>query len=882
VAGFVLGLEQIDKTQLALAGGKGANLGELSRIVGVRVPEGFCVTTTAYAEVVTHNEDVQALLDTLSNTDARDPEVRRRLGAQVRAIIEASEIPVSIADEIGSHLACLGEQLAYAVRSSATAEDLPTASFAGQQDTYLNVSGRDALLQHIRRCWASLFSDRAMAYRQRQGIDHRSVLLAVVVQRMVSPQVAGIMFTADPITSDRTTLSIDAGFGLGEGLVSGLANPDNYKVRDGAVVDKLVTPQAVAVRAAQGGGTETEEILVERQRDQKLPDPDILGLAVIGRTIEAHFGQPQDIEWSYADGTLFVLQSRPITTLFPIPGPQDGKNHVYMSFGHQQMMTDAMKPLGLSFFQEQFDNTPLFAAAGRLYIDMAPDLASPMGRRLVLASMRRIDPLIDSALRTLMRRKGFMADLGDGERYLKMGGAGYFSWRLPVETVKLYRRIDPGAVAALRRRHDTALQNLQRSLQGLSGDEVFDCVHDDLRQQLKNDVTDPRSMAVVYVGMYALSWINKHMAKWLGVKGAGDVLVRSVSNDVTADMGLGLLDVADTVRRHPEAMAILPEGNDTDFFTKLSSVEGGEAVSRSIQDFLSQYGMRCSGEIDVTRPRWSEAPATLVPAIMSTIRNLEPNARAAHVERSARESAEMQKDLLDRLERLPGGRRKASKTTKMISRLQNFSGYREYPKYLMMRHYWVLKQAMLIEASKLVEAGVIQRHEDVYHLSFEEFREAIRTGQVDTDLIAQRLDEFDAWARLTPPRVITSDGEVLGGAYEDKPVPDGALAGIPASAGTVEGRARIVRDLTDADLEQGDILVTTFTDPSWTPVFLSVTGVVTEVGGAMTHGAVVAREYGLPAVVGVAGATRLIRVGQRIRVNGTDGYVQILDAGESR
>ena len=349
------------------------------------------------------------------------------------------------------------------------------------------------------------------------------------------------------------------------------------------------------------------------------------------------------------------------------------------------------------------------------------------------------------------------------------------------------------------------------------------------------------------------------MEKWLGVKGAGDTLAQFVTNDVTSEMGLALLDVADTVRSHPASMAALPNLADATFFAELSAIQGGEAVSRSIRGFLDKYGMRCSGEIDMTRPRWSEEPSTLVPVILSTIRNLEPNARAARIQRSRREAEEMQKSLLDRLERLPGGRRKARKTRKMISRVHNFAGYREYPKYLMMRHYWILKQAMLNEASKLVEKGVIQRPDDVYYLSFAEFREAVRTGQLDQDLIAQRSERVRGLERLTPPRVITSDGEVPAGAYPTARVPAGALAGIPASAGTVEGRARIVRDLTDADLEEGDILVTTFTDPSWTPIFLSVKGVVTEVGGTMTHGAVVAREYGLPAVVGVDGATRLIR-----------------------
>jgi pyruvate,water dikinase len=875
---YVRGLEQVDATMLAAVGGKGANLGELSRISGIRVPEGFCVTTDAYAEVIGRNAQLTGLLDELSRLGAADVAGIRTSSERIREAIESTPVPAAIAEQIGVRLDELGASDAYAVRSSATAEDLPTASFAGQQDTYLNVIGTEAVLEHVRRCWASLFTERAVAYRLQHSIDHREVRLAVVVQRMVFPEVAGIMFTADPVTSNRKAVSIDAGLGLGETLVSGLANADNYTVQDGAILRRAVAAQAITVRAVPGGGTEEVAIEPERQGTQKLTDAQILRLAGIGRTIEAHFGRPQDIEWTLAGDRFAVVQSRPITTLFPIPGPQDGKNHVYMSFGHQQMMTDAMTPLGMSFFQNQFADTPLIEAGGRLYIDMAPDLASLTGRRIVQATMKSIDPLIDSAIRDLMKRDGFMKNLSrDGERYLKLnGGGGYFTWRLPVEGVKLYRSNNPDAVTALRAEHDATLERIERQLGALSGDELFPAILDALNPEMKDEVIDPRSMAVVYVGMYALNWVNKHMEKWLAVKGAGDVLLTSVANDVTADMGLALLDVADTVRNHPAVLAALPTLTDSDFFAELSPLEGGDAVARSIRDFLRLYGMRCSGEIDVTRPRWSEAPTTLVPMILSTIRNLEPNARAARVERISRETEEFRANLLERLERLPGGRRKATKTSRMITRLRNFSGYREYPKYLMMRHYWIIKQSLLREAARLVDEGVVERVEDVYYLSFEEFREAVRTRAVDAGLIARRRREFEAWERLTPPRVITSAGEVPAGTYDRSRVPEGALAGVPVSGGTVEGRARIVRDLADAALETGDILVATFTDPSWTPVFLSVKAVVTEVGGAMTHGAVVAREYGLPAVVGVDGATRLIRDGQRIRVNGTDGYVELL------
>jgi rifampicin phosphotransferase len=875
MADYVLRFERIDKRLLALAGGKGANLGELSRVSGIRVPEGFCVTTDAYAEVVSHHSEFAALLEELSGIAAGDTEGIRSTTARIREVVEAVTIPADMAEDISSHLDRLGSAGAYAVRSSATAEDLPTASFAGQQDTYLNVAGKDAVLQHVRKCWASLFTDRAVIYRLQHDVDHRSVQLAVIVQRMVFPEVAGIMFTADPITSSRKVTSIDAGFGLGEALVSGLANADNYQVSDGRIISRKVAAQAVAVRAAPGGGTEEAEVEAARRNVQKLTDARILELAGIGRNIEGHFGSPQDIEWCLADDTFYIVQSRPITTLFPIPGAQDGRNHVYMSFGHQQMMTEALRPLGLSFFQVGLEETPLVEAAGRFYIDLAPDLASPVGRTIVLASMRRIDPLMDSAIRGLAQRKDFMEGLArDGPRYFRMNGAGYFTWRLPVEAVKLYRSNDPAAVAALRARHNQVLEDLQRRLGSLSGDELFESILDDL-SQMKDAVIDPRSMAVVYVGMYALNWINKHMEKWLGEKRAGDVLARSVANDVTSEMGLALLGVADTVRTHPAVMAVLPNLADTAFFAELTSMEGGEEVGRAIRDFLEAYGMRCSGEIDITRPRWSEAPSTLVPVILSTIRNLEPGARTARVDQSRRAAEDMQRSLVGRLERLPGGRRRVKKTLKMISRLQNFAGYREYPKYLMMRHYWLIKQAMLAAAANLVEQGAVQQPDDVYYLLFGEFREAVRTGRVDHEAIAQRRDEFEAWERLTPPRLITSDGEVLAGEYENARVPSGALAGIPASAGTVEGRARVILNLADAYLEEGDVLVTTFTDPSWTPVFLTVKGLVTEVGGTMTHGAVVAREYGLPAVVGVDGATRLIRDGQQIRVNGTDGYVEI-------
>src|SRR5438309_6850687 len=350
------------------------------------------------------------LLDQLSLLKVEDQDKISELSGEIRTIIEGIAIPEEISEEITRRLFELGEKNAYAVRSSATAEDLPTASFAGQQDTYLNIIGEEAILKHISKCWASLFTERAVTYRLQNGFDQRNVHLAVVVQKMVFPQVAGILFTADPVTSSRKVLSIDASFGLGEALVSGLVNADTYRVRNGEVIEKKISTKKLAMYALKDGGTYEQEIEPEKQNRQALTDEQILQLEGIGRKIEAHFGCPQDIEWCLVDDTFHVVQSRPITTLFPIPEANDQENHVYVSVGHNQMMTDAMKPLGLSFFL-LLTRALMRTAGGRLFVDVTPLLASPASRESILDVMGKGDPLIKDALMTIIERGDFIQSL---------------------------------------------------------------------------------------------------------------------------------------------------------------------------------------------------------------------------------------------------------------------------------------------------------------------------------------------------------------------------------------------------------------------------------------------------------------------------------------
>jgi pyruvate,water dikinase len=863
---YVFTFKEIDQTQVAVVGGKGAQLGELSRIEGISVPTGFCVTTDAFERMLAaapssarfHNR-----LDHLARLTLDDREVIGTLSAEIRRFIEAILIPTEVATAINHALTQLGEHGAYAVRSSATAEDSPTASFAGQQDTYLNVVGRTAILEHISRCWASLFTERAVTYRLRNGYDQRKVRMAVVVQRMVFPKAAGILFTADPLTGNRKVTSVDASLGLGEALVTGLVNPDVYKVRGGKVVAKTIGTKQLVIAAAPGGGTEERAIAPAQQAQAALTDEQIIRLAQLGRDIEAHFGRPQDIEWCLVDEDFHIVQSRPITTLFPIPVASDEQNHVYISVGHGQMMTDAMKPLGLSMWQLATAR-PMSEAGGRLFVDVAKQLGAPTSRAGLLALMGRSDPLIADALQTILDRGDFIPSLPDAAPT----AAPTVGAPAPIET-------DPAIVAELIERSQASIAALKQEIQTKSGSALLDFIHADTLE-LKRILFDPKSHQAIMAGMEATWWLNDKLQAWLGEKNAADILTQSVPNNITSEMGLALLDVADVIRRHPDAVRLLRNVDNEYFLKELPDVDGGREVRDAIAAWLDKYGMRGVGEIDITRPRWSERPTTLLPILLGHVENFEPGAAERRFESGRRAAAKKEQELLERLRGLPDGEQKAEETKRMIDRVRTFAGYREYPKYGKVSRDFVYKHSLMEEAARLVEAAVLREKEDVFYLRFEELLDVVRTNSVDHQLIEQRKDAFKSYQALMPPRVLTSEGEAVTGMYRRDDFPTGALIGLPVSAGTVEGRARVISDMAQANLEQGDILVTAFTDPSWTPLFVTIKGLVTEVGGLMTHGAVIAREYGLPAIVGVQHATRLIQDGQRIRVHGTEGYVEIL------
>ena len=439
----------------------------------------------------------------------------------------------------------------------------------------------------------------------------------------------------------------------------------------------------------------------------------------------------------------------------------------------------------------------------------------------------------------------------------------------PIET-------DPAIVTELIERSQASIAALRRDIRTKSGPALLDFILADI-QELKRILFDPQSHQVFMAAMEATWWLNDQLQAWLGEKNAADTLTQSVPHNVTSEMGLALLDVADVIRPHPDVVAFLQHVEDEGFLDELPKLAGGREARDAIRGLARQvrHALR-------RRDRHHEAALERTPhhaRARDPRQHQELRAgrrRAALRARAAGGAGRRNRSVLERLRALPDGERKAEETKRMIDRVRTFIGYREYPKYGMVSRYFVYKQALLEEAERLVQAHVLREKEDIFYLTFQELHDVVRTNQVDDQLIRQRKDAFRSYQALTPPRVLTSDGEAVAGAYRRDDVPAGALVGLPVSAGTVEGRARVILDMAEADLEAGDILVTAYTDPSWTPLFVAITGLVTEVGGLMTHGAVIAREYGLPAVVGVEHATRLIRDGQRIRVHGTDGYVEIL------
>jgi pyruvate,water dikinase len=831
---LVRSLDQLTAADLLEAGGKGANLGELLR-AGFAVPDGFVITTAAYA-----------LAAEASGVTGETP-------ATARVRLAASPVPAGIADAVRDAYRALGAS-AVAVRSSATAEDLPDASFAGQQDTILGVLGEDAVLDAVRKCWASLWNDRAVAYRQTHDVPARGLRLAVVVQRMVDAEIAGVLFTADPITGRRRRAAIEAVRGLGEQLVSGAVNPDHFIVN-----------------------TRTGEVL--ERRGDILNAAQLRELAAVGARIEEHFGRPQDIEWAIdKGGKLWVVQSRDITTLYPIPptAPENEEDlRVYFSANVAQGVFDPFTPMGLQTFRllssglaaaigspvrDPAAGASLYAESGmRVFIDLTPVLRDPFGRE--------IPPRVMGAME--FRSKAIFEKLLEDPRLRPRGSKSGSRFR--VVGAALHTGAPQNALRAMLR-PDATRKRLLAELDRAIGDVRIPGTSEERVDAYEDLILNfppkyfPRMVGMVIPGYASYALANR----LLGARakpGELQTVLRGLPYNPTTEMDLALWKIARAARDDRASRDALNARSPAELSAQYRLRSLPPLLQREMTSFLERYGHRAIAEIDLGVKRWSEDPAHLLGAVANYLR-LGDEATAPDVQfaRGAREAEAMIRTLVSRLH---GPRRVVLRF--LLGRVRLLGGLREQPKFQIMRVFALGHALIAPVGAELANRALLDTADDVFFLTLPELRRAI-AGEDLREKITERREMYRReQGRRHIPRVLLSDG--TDAETELPAAADGGIRGTPASPGIAHGIARVIRSPVGARLEPGEVLVAPSTDPGWTPLFLTAGALVMEMGGMMSHGAVVAREYGIPAVVGVPDATGRIATGEHVTVDGSAGTV---------
>jgi phosphoenolpyruvate synthase/pyruvate phosphate dikinase len=893
---LILDIADIRGPMLPEVGGKAANLGELAS-AGLPVPPGFCLTTAAYLDALTAI-GMEGVFTALRDVGAADLDELNVLAARARSLVLDVGVPAEISQAIRAAYGGLGENVPVAVRSSATAEDLPFASFAGQQDTFLNVVGIDAVLDAVSRCWASLWTDRAVSYRTINGIDHASVALAVVVQEMVDSVTAGVMFTANPVTGKRHQAVIDASPGLGEAVVSGAVNPDQYVVDlpSGAILKRTVGDRQVEIRSVPGGGTERVpgSLTAEGADPQPcLSDREIRALADLGRRVEKHYGAPQDTEWAIDDaGTLWLTQARPITTLYPQPTrtPPAPGEHAFLNFSLAQGLTRPLTPMGLAGIRllascvartAAFDvpdprsgPPPYYEAGQRIFFDFTAVLRSRVGRAIV----PRVFDVMEARSATVMRQ------LFDDPRFSVTN-------RTPF---RLIRHVAP--VAAKYRVPETLLRGLFRPAAAM---KKVERINADLRtifavppeatahqrlahvqRILGQDVfaTVPQVLPLPALGFGMMALVRR----LLGGQAPPEELqtvIRGLPNNVTTEMDLALWRLVSEIREQPDAAASMGGQTAAELADRYRDGTLPPVAQSGLASFLRTFGHRAVAEIDLGMPRWSDDPTHILGVVANYLR-LGDGADAPDqvFGKAAREADEQVARFIAR------ARAKSplhAAIVKMaLDRTRRFAGLRELPKYNLVLGLASAREQLLLVGKQLAASQRIEHPEDIFFLDLDDVEVAL-AGEGLHHVVAERRAAYEQELRRRHiPRVLLSDGTepeataaAATAAASGEKVRPGTLSGSPASAGQVTAPARVILDPVGAHLEPGEILVAPSTDPGWTPLFLTAGGLVMEMGGPNSHGAVVAREYGIPAVVGVPDATSRISTGQRITVDGAAGTV---------
>ncbi len=876
---YVLSFDDPAAADINRVGGKGANLSVLTA-AGFPVPSGFFITEAAYRDFVATDDLARRVLALIGR--AETPDAVDLLSAEARQLIQAQHMPQPLVDAISGAYTGLGDDVAVAVRSSATAEDLPEASFAGQQDTYLNVRGLSDLIEHVRRCWASLWTARAVTYRAQHGFDHKSVALAVVVQLMVEPDAAGVLFTANPVTGRRDECVVNSSWGLGESVVSGLVTPDTFVVqpRTGRIKDRTIGHKVVEV--AYGAGGHVEERAVEGARCDlpSLTDDQVLRVAELGRRVQAHYSAPQDIEWALCEDELYLLQSRPITTLGPTP-EYDERDHWTRAM-FVEILPDAPSPVFCSVLEPMLTHMLEFTFS-RLGQEPARD-TRPIGVffhqpylnvRYIRESLSRLPKGTREGLVTRIANPFATEERVAGSSGIAispdslrltwrlLGSARHLADELPQVVTSYYEHLD---------RH--------RSLDPaeLPTSQIVSRLEDIALNIL------PPLVAYDFLLLATLGFLHRIIDSAIERSAIGSPelargsLMSGVTGNLTMESNKAIWRLAKTARRSPAVAATIEDGPEEAVLDRLHTTSGGEDFLTELKSFLAKYGHR-EIRMDIAFPTWGEDPAPVlrfVRAYLASDSSADPAAQERELASKRREvAAEVDRGLgSSAAGRLVWGRafRWALAKAEALGRERDTMHFHWTAAFPVLRSY------LRALGCRWVDASIVDRPSDMYCLTLAEIR---HLAEHPTPAQSKAQSSCQAWNRdssLECPVEIIAGEERYVEAASHWAVGSEVLRGVAGSPGRASGTVRVICGPEDfGKLETGDILVAPITNPVWTPLFAVAGAVVTDSGGILSHGAIVAREYGIPAVMGVQGATSILRDGQIATVDGVAGTVVLED-----
>ncbi|MFF1385199.1 PEP/pyruvate-binding domain-containing protein [Arthrobacter sp. NPDC058288] len=875
---LVVDLGQLASGSLALVGGKALNLGKLAA-AGFPVPAGFCLTTTGYRMAAP--AELDSIAACLDGAPGMPDGQRDGLARQAREAMAAAPVPPDVEAAVRGAYAAMGN-VPVAVRSSATAEDLPFASFAGQQDSFMDVVGADAVVQAVRRCWASLWTDRAVAYRTANGISNRGASLAVVVQHMVDAGTAGVLFTANPVTGTRTESVIDSSPGPGQAVVSGAVNPDHF------VVD---TATARILKGPQGTGTSLDPAQVRE-------------LTSLGGAAQRLFGAPQDVEWVIdAGGKAWLTQSRPITTLYPLPedeslggpggaaGAAGGDTRVYLCGTLLQGLTRPLTPMGLSVLGLMRNSKGPWKYVNpglRMYVDLTPVVRNKSGRKALLRLLPLADGRSAAVFPSLLEDPRFSivrpASRKPGRKRAQRRAGTEAKGTAGTQSLGLMAGLLPAMVRTLLW-PDAELRRARRYQDRLEAQLALPLPATPARRlQHAENVLGSTVNGIIQSTMpapsvgYLMLAAARRLLRGIAKPRELEAVLRGLPHNVTTIMDLELWQLAVSFGRDPEARRVFTElGPDELTALYIAGTLPGVA-QHGLRRFLSKYGHRAVAEIDLGMPRWAEEPGHLLGMISNYLRVEDPE--QAPDRQFARAADHAEARVSELVERAAARSRLRGRLVALcLRRARQLSGLRELPKFYIVMVLAEMHRQLTAVGEELTRTGTIAAAGDVFFLDFEELRVALRGADLK-EVVAVRRRMYDVeLRRRRVPRLLLSDGTdveaamMAAAAALPQPAAADRLSGTPASAGTATGKVRVVMDPVGAHVEPGEILVAPSTDPGWTPLFLTAGALVMEMGGVISHGAVVAREYGIPAVVGVADATARLQDGQTVTVDGAAGTV---------